>query len=87
MNVQLIEADWCIYTSVNRAMIGSDTGLPPICVQAMTTEPVMTYCLMDLQEQTSVKFEQNKQQFSFKKMYLKMSYAKWRPFFLGLSVP
>ena len=46
-------------------------------------EPMVTHCLLDPSEQTSVKCVSK---FSFKKMPLKMSSAKCRPFCHGLRV-
>ena len=49
-------------------------------------EPMLTYCRLDPSEQTSVKFELKIQNFSFKKMLLKRSSGKWRPFCFGINV-
>ena len=75
-----------IYASVNRAKIGSDNGLPPIWRQAiiwtnaglLSIEPLETYFNKIL-----IKI----QNFSFTKMHLKISSAKWRPFCPGGEVP
>ena len=78
------EAEWRLYASVN---------YPPL-VQIMTcrlvstkplSEPMVEYCQLGPQEQSSEISVVN-QTFSFKKLHLRISYAKWRPFSLGLNV-
>ena len=52
----LIYAKWCIYASVNRAIIGQIMA----CYQLSTkplSEPMQAYCRLDLWKQFSVKFE------------------------------
>ena len=69
----------------NLAIIGSDNGLSPgrrkaiIWTNAgiLLIEPLITNFNEMLAEIIT---------FSFKKMYLKVSSAKWRPFCLGLNV-
>ena len=76
---------WCIYASVKHTNIASDNGLLPVWHQAiiwtnaaiMSIRPQRTYF-------SEILFEIGK--FSFKKMHLKMSSAKWWPFCLGLNV-
>ena len=46
-------------------------------------EPMRMHCQLGPSEQTSVKFGNTN--FSFRKMYLKMSYGKWWPFCLGVE--
>ena len=46
-------------------------------------ELMLTYCQLDIKNQTSMKFEWNMQNFLFVKMHLKMSSAKWRRLFPG----
>ena len=45
------------------------------------SEPMLEYCQLDPWE-TSIEIHT----FSFKKIHLKISSAKWRPFYLGLNV-
>ena len=73
-----------MYTSVKHTYIASDNGLSPIRRKPLS-EPMLLYCQLNPKEHFSViLFEIRK--FSFKKMHLKMSFAKWRPFCLGLNV-
>ena len=76
--------EWLIYASLNYAIIGSDNGLPPPTRQAVT-EPMLDYCLLEPEKQTS-EFLSEIHTFSFKKMHLQMSPAKWRQFCVGLNV-
>ena len=46
-------------------------------------EPMLAYCQLDSWEQVSVKFESKFYQYSFKKMHLKLSSAKWQWFCPG----
>ena len=42
-----IEAEWCIYTSVNEVIIGSDNGLLPgrhLVGTKPLSEPMLEYC-------------------------------------------
>ena len=47
------------------------------------SKPMLGYCQLDPQEQTSGEILIKIQNFSFTKMHLKISYAKWRPFCPG----
>ena len=72
----------CVF---NLTIIGSDNGLSPTRRQAIiwTNDGIL------LIEPLGTKFSEILiaiQTFSFKKMYLKMSSAKWRPSCLGLNV-
>ena len=79
------EAEWRIYEAPPKAIIGSDNGLSPVRRQAiictnyglLSIGPLGTYF-----GEIWVMINQ----FSLKKMNLKMSSAKWPPFCLGLSV-
>ena len=84
ISYELIEAEWRIYASLNWVIIGSDNGLSPVRCQAiiwtnagiLLIGPLGTSCcelLIGIQT------------FSFKKLNLKTSSAKWRLFCLGLS--
>ena len=84
ISYELIEAKWRIYASLNWVIIGSDNGLSPVRCQAiiwtnagiLLIGPLGTSCcelLIGIQT------------FSFKKLNLKTSSAKWRLFCLGLS--
>ena len=85
MRVKLIEAEWCIYASINQAIIGSDNGLLPgrhhtiiwTNARILLIVPQGTNFSEILIEILTL---------SLKKMHLKVSSAKWRPFCLGLSV-
>ena len=80
----LIEGEWRIYTSLNWVIIGSDNGLSPVRRQAI----IWTNAWILLIGPLGTNFSEiliEIQTFSFKKMHLKMSSAKWRPFCLGLN--
>ena len=69
----------------NLTIIGSDNGLSPVRRQAIiwTNAGILSI------EPLGTNFSEiliRIQAFSFKKMHLKMSSAKWRPFCLGLNV-
>ena len=84
-DLKLIEAKLLIYPSVSKAITGSDNGLLPkrrhaiIWTNAdiLSIRSWVTYFI-------EILF--NLHWFSFKKMQLKMSSGKWRPFCLGLNV-
>ena len=66
-------------------IIGSDNGLSPHRRQAI----IWTNAGILLIRLLGTNFSEiliGNQTFSFKKMHLKMSFAKWRPFYLGLNV-
>ena len=66
-------------------IIGTDNGLSPGRRQAIT----WTYAGSLLMRHFGTNFSETLigiQTFSFKKMHLKLSSAKWRPFCLGLNV-
>ena len=70
---------------VNLTIIGSDNGLSPGRRQAI----IWTNAVILLIGPLGTNFSEiliGIQTFSFKKMHLKMSSAKWRPFCLGLNV-
>ena len=69
----------------NLTIIGSDNGLPPGQRQAIIWTNAGILLIGPLGTNFSEILAQIKT-FSFKKMYLKVSSAKWRPFFLGLNV-
>ena len=75
---------WCIYGSVNKAIIGPDNGLSPDRRQAIiwTTAGLLLIGSLGANiREILIKIRT----FSFKKIRLKM-YGKWRPFCLGLNV-
>ena len=81
---QLIEAEWRIYASFNRVIIGSDNGLSPVGRKAI----ICTNAAVLLIGPLGTNFSEiliRIQTFSFKKMQLKMSSAKRCPFCLGLN--
>ena len=74
-----------IYVSMDQVSIGSDNGLSPIRRQAiiLTNAGLLLIGLLGTNvSEILIKI----QIFSFKKMRLKMSSGKWRPFCLGLNV-
>ena len=82
---QLIEAEWRIYASLNWVIIGSDNGLSPGRRHAI----IWTNAGILLIGPLGTNYSENLiaiLTFSFTKMQLKESSAKWQPFFLGLSV-
>ena len=69
----------------NLTIIGADNGLSPGRRQAITWTNVGILLIGPLRTNFSgMLFEIHT--FSFKKIHLKMSSGKWRPFFFGLSV-
>ena len=82
---ELIEAEWCIYASVNYIIISSDNGLLPGRHQAITWTNV-GMLLIGLLATNFSEMIIEIHTFSFKKIHLKMSSGKWRPFCLGLNV-
>ena len=77
--LKLIEAEWRIYASAT--IIGSDNVLSPGWRQAI----ICTNAGILLIGPQGTNFSEiliGIQTFSFKKMYLKISSAKWRPFCL-----
>ena len=83
---QLIEAEWhtCVCVG-NLTIIGSDNGLSPGQRQAITWTNVGILLIGSLGTNFSeIIIEIHI--FSFKKIHLKMSSGKWRPFCLGLNV-
>ena len=85
LSLTLSKAEWRIYASVQPTSMGSDNGLSPVRRQViiwinaaiLSIRPQWTYF-----SETLFKIRK----FSFKKMHLNMSSAKWRPFCLGLNV-
>ena len=82
---KLIEVEWRKYASLSWVIIGSDNGLSPVRRQAI----IWTNAGILLIEPLGTNFSEISigiQRFSFKKMHLNMSSAKWRPFCLALNV-
>ena len=82
---QLIEAEWRIYASLNWVILGSDNGLSPVRRQAI----IWTNSGILLIWHLGTNFNEmliEIQTFPFKKIRLKMSSGKCRPFCLGLNV-
>ena len=69
----------------NLTIIGSDNGLSPGRRQAIIWTNAGILLIGPLGTNFS-EISIEMQTFSFKKMYLKVSSAKWRPFCLGLNV-
>ena len=78
-------AGWCIYPSISLAITGLDNDLWPGQQQAIIWTNVGILYL-DPKEQTYFIFIIEIYTFSFKKMHLKLSSAKWLPFCLSLNV-
>ena len=78
-----IETKWRIYVS-NLTIIGSDNGLSPGQHQAIIWTNAGISLTGPLRTNFSVIFIEI-HIFSFKKMYLEIPSAKWRPFCLGLN--
>ena len=85
LNTLLIEAEWRIYASVRLTNIGSDNGLSPGRRQAIVWTNAGILLIRILGTNFSEILTEIRA-FSFKKMRLEMSSAKWRPFCLGLNV-
>ena len=82
--VFLPEAEWCIHASVSKN-IGRDNGMSPDWRQAT----IWTSAGILLTGPIGTNFSEiliRIHKFSFKKMHLKISSGKWRPFCLGLAV-
>ena len=77
---------WVTHMCVcNLTIIGSDNGLSPGRRQAIILTNAGILLIVPLGTNFSEIFN-DIHTFSFKKMYLKRSSAKWRPFCLGLNV-
>ena len=79
---KLIEAEWRVF---KLTIIGSDNGLLPGRRQAIIWTNTGILLIGPLGT-NFIEILIGIQTFSFKKMHLKMSSAKWRPFCLGLNV-
>ena len=71
-------AEWCIYASVNKPIIGSDNGLSPDRRLTMMWTNAGILIIRNLETNFS-EILREIHIFSFTIMYLKMSSAKWRP--------
>ena len=81
----LTDAEWRIYSLVNWTIIGSDNDLAHVRLQTIirtNTELLSIHPRGTYLHEISIKFKT----FSFKKMHLNVSSAKWRPFCLSLNV-
>ena len=82
-NFKLNPTPWCcIYVAVNWVSTGSDNGFPPLWRQAITWTNVEFLPIGPLGAHLS-EIWIKMQNFSFMKMPLKFSSAKWRPFWPG----
>ena len=82
MGYQLIEAEWQVYASLNQAIIGSDNA------EQTTTHWLNQFWIIVIWT-LGTNFNEiwsKMQQFSLKICILEMSFAKWRPFCLGLNL-
>ena len=85
-NKPLTHWGWVTHICVGKlTIIGSDNGLSPRRRQAIIWTSAGILLIRPLGTNFSEILIRN-QTFSFKKMHLKMSSAKWRPFYLGLNV-
>ena len=84
-NELIIEAEWCIYVSVNQTIICTDNGLGPGWRQAIIWNNAGILSIWPLGTNFN-EILMEIQTFLCKKMNLKMSSAKWRPSCLGLNV-
>ena len=83
-SLSIVEAEWCIYASVRKNIIGSDHGSSPDRCQAI----IWTNAWILLIGSEGTTFSEILIEihiFSYKKMHLQMSPGKWRPFCLGLN--
>ena len=76
---------WHLQASVQHTNIGSDNGLSPVRRQAIIWTNAAILSIRP-QETYFIEILFKIQKFSFKRMHLDMSSAKWRPFSLGLNV-
>ena len=76
----LTEAQWCIYGSVNKVIIGSDYSTKPL------SEPMVVYYPFDPWEQISVKFELKKKSLTMKWVWKCRLQNGDHFFYLGLNV-
>ena len=81
----LTEAECHIYASVKETLIGSTNGLSPLKRQTIiwTNASLLSFRTLGING-NEILIEI--QAFSFKKMHLKRSSGKWRPFCLGFHV-
>ena len=78
--------DWVTHICISKlTTIGSDNGLSPGQCQAITWNSTGILSIRPLQANIS-EILIGIQTFSFKKIHLKMSSAKWHPFCLNLNV-
>ena len=83
--IYAFNSEWRIYASLNWIIIGSDNGLSPVRRRAIiwTNAGIL---LIGTLERNFTEILIGIQTFSFKKLHLKTSSGKWRPFCLGLNV-
>ena len=88
MNITYQLSHWCWVTHIcvsELAIIDSDNGLSPERRKATIWTSAGIFLIGPLRTNVS-EISIAVQTFSFKKMHLKMSSAKWRPLFLGPNV-
>ena len=77
---------WVTHICISKlTIIGSDNGLSPGCCQAIIWTNAGIFLIQTLGTNFSEIVSKKIHAFSFKKMHLKMSSVKWRPFCLGLN--
>ena len=84
ISYELIEAEWRIYASLNWVIIGSDNGLLPVWHKAIICTNAGILLIGPLETSFS-EILIGIQTFSFKKLHLKTSSAKWCLFCLSLN--
>ena len=74
---RLSEASIMIYVSANKAIIGSDNGLSPVFSAKPFSEPMIVYCQLHLEENTSASFETTYNNINWRKCIWKCHQLKW----------
>ena len=74
-----------MHASINYTIIGSDNDLSPGRRQAIKWNNIGLLSIGPFETKFS-EIRIKMRRFSLKKINMKMSSAKWRPFFLGLNV-
>ena len=82
-NIELIEAEWCIYAALISAVIDSDNGLSYSQCQAIIRTNQGLFLAGPLRTSTKYGLEQDNK---YPRKQLKVSSVKWRSFCLDLNV-
>ena len=70
---------------IKNTNIASDNGLSPVGAKPFS-ESILPYCQLGPEEHISINVLSEIRKFSFKKIHLNRSSAKWQPFCLDLNV-